>query len=107
MDLFSMTVFDPTRAHARRTDPDTSHDAAAMVRVVKQRSYVLAAARTLGSFDDLLLQKTVRAMYPDQKFSDSGVRTRRSELVRLGLMRDTGRRVVLPSHRRAIVWEIA
>jgi hypothetical protein len=95
---------DLTRAHAREDDPETSHEAAASVRVVKQRSYVLAAARTLGTFTDPALQLTVRSIYPDQKFSDSGVRTRRSELVRLCFIEDSGQRITLDSGRRAIVW---
>lgn len=91
-------------AHARRTDPETSHEAAASVRVLRQRSYVLAAARALIDFTDPALQAAVRNMYPKQTFSESGVRTRRSELVQLGFVGDSGKRVVMPSHRRAIVW---
>jgi hypothetical protein len=91
-------------AHARRADPDTSHDAARSVRVLKQRSYVLATARLIGSFTDPELQVRVRAMYPDQRFSDSGVRTRRSELVTLGFIEDSGKRITLPTGRKAIVW---
>lgn len=93
-------------ARARRSDPETSHEAAASVRVLRQRSYVLAAARVLGDFTDFILQVRVREMYPDQRFSDSGVRTRRSELVTLGLIEDSGSRTVLPTHRRAIVWRV-
>jgi hypothetical protein len=36
--------------------------------------------------------------------SSSGARTRRCELVDIGLVFDTGQRVVLRSRRRAIVW---
>lgn len=93
-------------ARARRSDPETSHEAAVSVQVVRQRSYVLAAARVLQEFDDNALQVRVREMYPDQKFSDSGVRTRRSELVNLGFIEDSGTRITLPTHRRAIVWRM-
>lgn len=41
--------------------------------------------------------------YPAQ--SPSGLRTRRSELVRKGYIIDTGQRVQLPSGRKAAVWQ--
>jgi hypothetical protein len=36
--------------------------------------------------------------------TESGVRSRRAELVQAGLVRDTGERVKLATGRRAIVW---
>ncbi len=41
--------------------------------------------------------------YPPQ--SDSGIRTRCSELVKMGLVRDTGRTERTASGRNAVVWE--
>lgn len=38
--------------------------------------------------------------------SDSGLRTRRSELVRHNLAQDSGKRELLPSGRYSIVWSI-
>lgn len=38
--------------------------------------------------------------------SESGIRTRRSELVKRGMIVDTGKRVTLDSGRQAKVWAI-
>lgn len=46
----------------------------------------------------------VRRYDREPRQSESGLRTRRSELTAAGLVRDTGSRVRLPSHRYAIVW---
>jgi hypothetical protein len=43
-------------------------------------------------------------IYPRQ--SESGLRTRRRELVDMGLVVDTGRTETLPSGRKAIVWGV-
>jgi hypothetical protein len=40
------------------------------------------------------------------KQSPSGIRTRRSELVEEGIVKDSGRLETLPSNRKAIVWEL-
>jgi len=39
------------------------------------------------------------------KASQSGLRSRRAELVKIGLVRDSGKRAQLRSGRYAIVWE--
>jgi len=41
---------------------------------------------------------------PKIKISPSGARTRRSELVNLGLVQDTGKRKRMSTGRSAIVW---
>jgi hypothetical protein len=89
---------------ARRTDPKTSHDAADSVRdVTATQEYVLRALRRPRA--DVELVEAYRNFKRAPRASESGLRTRRSELVRQGLVRDSGRRIVLESGRAAIVWE--
>lgn len=89
---------------ARRTDPKTSHDAAESVYdVTATQDYVLRALRKPRT--DVELLEAYRNFKRAPRASESGLRTRRSELVRQGLVRDSGRRVVLESGRAAIVWE--
>jgi hypothetical protein len=82
----------PTEAHARRTDPSTSHAAARSVgNLTKKQLAVHALLRKNGSMTDEQLVRTYReavdkkitfngVLLPEQ--SDSGIRTRRSELAK-------------------------
>lgn len=96
-------------ARARRTDPQTSREAAESVaELTLRRRAVLGFLRVNGPMTDTLLVEGYLAeierglLLPPQ--SESGIRTRRSELVRSGDVIDTGVRWRLPSGRRAIVW---
>lgn len=91
---------DDLEAHARRTDPDTSHAAAAGVDVRKARDIVLAVMREHGPMTDERL-----VILTHGKMSGSGARTRRSELTRAGLVQDTGDRRQMASGNMAKVWE--
>lgn len=90
----------------RYTDPQTSHDAANSVEnltVVKQHILkILKRPRT-----DVELLEAYRNLKTAPRASDSGLRTRRSELVDLGLVIDSGMRKQLESGRFAVVWERA
>jgi hypothetical protein len=91
-------------AHARRTDPHTSHAAAASIteqQLTDGQRAVLQTLRRIGPAID----PQIVASYVGPWQSPSGLRTRRHELVERGLVRDTERRVKLPSGRQAIVWE--
>jgi hypothetical protein len=92
-------------ARARFTDPETSHEAAASVEDIrKSQAWVYMALNELGSATDEQLNAFARRMgYP---ISPSGLRTRRSELVGLGLVVDSGQRQRLASGRRAILWQV-
>lgn len=121
MDLFAM--FPGTRivstakteepepeifARARTTDPITSHEAAWSLSSETLRASqeaVLAAMRSYGfPIDDAKLAEVYSGDPPQ---SPSGLRTRRAELVDLGLVRDSGETTLLPSGRRAICWEVS
>lgn len=91
---------------ARTTDPETSHEAAMSVMAEKQRYRVWVTAMGLKRFTDQQLQAQLRAEHPSKTFSDSGTRTRRSELVKMDLIVDSGTRAVLPSGRRSIIWAV-
>lgn len=90
-------------ARARNTDPLTSHLAGASVGdVTKTQQYILRALRR--SRTDVELVEAYNSLKTAPRASESGIRSRRAELVRKGLVVDTGRRVRLDSGRYAIVW---
>jgi hypothetical protein len=88
--------------NARTTDPETSHEAAMSVtNITPLKQEILQRLMTPMTDTDLyqLLRTDSRLIV-----TESGVRSRRSELVQVGLVRDTGKRVRLATGRRAIVW---
>lgn len=90
-------------AKARKTDPETSHEAAESVdRITETQEYVLRALRRPRA--DVELVEAYRKFKRAPRASESGIRSRRAELVDRGLVIDTGRRVRLESGRFAIVW---
>lgn len=102
-----------TAAVARATDPETSHAAAASVGDLREKQYavlkVLRKRPAYGYTDEELVDayeamEDATVSYPHQ--SPSGIRTRRSELVRLGFVEFSGERRLLCSGRQARVWRI-
>ncbi len=96
--------------HARKTDPTTSHEAAASVENVTATQDAILKVLEVAQFADHQLIKyyTLQARYGRfPKASESGIRSRRAELVKRGLVVDTGERETLPSGRKAIVWTAA
>ena len=91
-------------AKARATDPQTSHDAADSVReVTATQEYVLKALRRPRN--DTQLIEAYRAFKKAPMASESGIRSRRAELVKRGLIEDSGNKVRLDSGRNSIVWK--
>jgi hypothetical protein len=90
---------------ARKTDPQTSHDAADSVkRVTDTQLYILQALRRPRT--DIQLVEAYSKIGKAPRASESGIRSRRAELVRKGLVMDSGVKQVLPSGRNAIVWAL-
>ena len=103
---------DTARAHARRVDPATSHQAAESISVRKladSRQAVLDLLGRIGPATDTRIAAEYelrRESYVWPVQSPSGLRSRRAELALAGLVTDTGRREQLPSGRASIVWAV-
>jgi hypothetical protein len=96
-------LFEWGAAHARSSDPQTSHDAARSVTgstLKPSQVDTLAALRKRGPSTQAGIETLLAGQY-----SPSRIRTAVSELRDANLVRDTGRKERLPSGRMAIVWE--
>ena len=95
---------------ARTTDPETSHAAAASVGDVRlSQAAVARVLKTFGPLTDedlVLLYEQVRLLNHLPAQSPSGIRTRRAELVRLGLVEYTGEKGTISSGRQARKWRV-
>ena len=92
----------PQNALARRTDPQTSKDAAKSVRnqSVLQRA-ILALLGGGGMTDEEIYCRLPGGMH----VTPSGVRGRRAELVDAELVRDSDRRGRTAAGRECVIWE--
>jgi hypothetical protein len=101
------------RAYARRGDPSTSWEAAASVTGIREsQREILAILRQTpdGMTDEALIAEHVSRVrghgaLAGKPMSVSGVRSRRAELVDMGLVRDSGRRSTTVAGRKTIIWE--
>lgn len=90
---------------ARRTDPQTSHEAAASVdNVTITQGFILRALQKPRTDPQLI--EAYRHLKKAPPASESGIRTRRAELVDKGLVVDSGLRSTTPFGRKAIVWSV-
>jgi len=95
------------RAVARRSDPDTSHDAAASVtRISECQHEIVQALSVCGPQSDSSIASFINVP-GRERWSDAGIRTRRKELVGMGKVKDSGERVTLLTGRKSIVWCLA
>lgn len=91
---------------ARNTDPVTSHQAAESVKNISHtQEFILRALKRRRNDEQLI--EAYRAFKSAPRASDSGIRSRRAELVRAGLVRDSGERMRMASGRCSIVWELS
>lgn len=105
--MTQLSMLDPV-AHARRSDPDTSHQAARTLSPEALRgsqAFVLSCLRTGPQTD----HDIARCAWMETRYSPSRLRTARHELVRNGVVRWTGRterieRGIHSTHAR--IWEI-
>jgi hypothetical protein len=104
-DIFAYTP--PPEAHARHSDPETSHEAAECVspHVQRMQRAVLEFAGFAVSADGF----TDVSMNRYFQTTGSSYRSRRAELVEKGLIRDSGERHTYGENgkgRRHIIWQI-
>jgi len=94
-------------AHARTTDPQTSHQAARSVNVTRGQRIVLNEFLMYHHMTDEQLIEVLKIRQgscPDARLSDSGARSRRAELVAIGILKDTGRRTTTAANRKTTIW---
>ena len=100
-------------ARARTSDPHTSHAAAASVRNMTQtHERLLSLIKTGGDTTDEELYRRWQQVREDldagwPPISTSGLRTRRKELVEMGLVVDSGRRGRTATGRACVIWRLA
>lgn len=93
-------------AYARDRDPSTSHEAAAGISLETLRmtqAHVLGLFKRYGAMTDKGLLARAREHLMLQ--SDSGLRTRRAELVKMGKMRWSGMYDTI-NGRKHRMWEV-
>lgn len=97
-------------AHARNSDPTTSHEAAAKVANTEIIKGIIVDILTIANATDTDIREAYLHLGNDYgwpKSTESSLRSRRAELVREGKVADSGDREVLASGRKSIVWKIA
>lgn len=94
-------VVPPEVAHARTTDPETSHEAAETVDVRTSQAEVLRLLELGPATDEELAGRAYRK---GVRMSPSGLRSRRAELVDKGLAEHTGEHKLTKAKRRTRVW---
>lgn len=98
-------VWDVEEPRARHSDPETSHEAAASVTGrTETQEQILYLLKVWGPMWDQEIIARYAIAWAD--FSPSGLRSRRSELVKRGLVEDSGMRETLPSGRKSIIWRV-
>lgn len=93
---------------ARTNDPLTSHAAAESISeetITATQEFILKALNRPRTDVDLV--EAYRQFKLAPRATEQSIRSRRAELVRKGLVKDSGERIKLASGRYAIVWTAA
>lgn len=101
--------YTPPWARARKTDPETSHEAARAqdeLRLRLSQGLILTLLQKHGPMSDEEVWSHLAMQPGGPPMSRSGARTRRKELVSMGYVEDSGLRATLPSGRQSIVWRV-
>jgi len=94
--------------NTRTLDPATSHNAEKSVTgLAETYRLMLAAFAKHGGMNDQSLIELWHSQPSWKRVSDSGIRSRRSELTAQGIIQDSGKRQKMASGRMSIVWERA
>ena len=91
---------------ARHDHPDTSHDAAKSVTRRTVNAVISRIMTTLYSYKELTDEQIWAYIKHAVSASPSGVRTRRNELVKAGLVEFTGQKSFTKSGRMTRVWTL-
>ena len=95
------------KAHARNTDPQTSHDAAESVKNLSEtqsRILNLFELPNNGYTDEELISSYFKHYGYWFPASDASIRSRRAELVKRGELRDSGQKRLTKLGRGTTVW---
>lgn len=93
--------------YARKTDPGTSHLAARSVQNISPTQQAILGLLREGMNDESLINVYTALVRVGSApaASESGIRSRRAELVKQGLVVDTGERSKMTTGRLATVWK--
>jgi len=95
--------------YARFEDPSTSHQAAKSVKNITETQASILKILAEPMTDERLIEIFQGLAEYDMapKASESGIRSRRADLVKIGLVEDTGIRAKIKTGRSAIVWSVS
>lgn len=104
-----MSLHETTIAKARATDPETSWDAAETVKNINAvQKAIMELLEAHRMTDEELVDQYILGMLAGKlpMASESGIRTRRDELVRAGKVGYTGEKRPTRSGRQARIWAV-
>ncbi len=104
-----MSIQEATIPRARLSDPATSHDAAASVTdVTETQAIILTLLRETPMCDEKLIEqyRMGETLWGFPHKSESGIRSRRAELVRMGFVETIGLQERMSTGRFATVWQV-